>query len=82
MDSADWKLSDNDWLEVELSSPQTANLLVVVAEADQEPSKHDRHAIKVSPGWLPGRGPEEPTTGQNSQFESSIVVKIFPMFLT
>lgn len=74
VDSADWKLSDNDWLEVELSSPQTANLLVVVAEADQEPSKHDRHAIKVSPGWLPGRGPEEPTTGEEKDLSKDLVL--------
>ena len=72
--SGDWMLSDKNWLEVELSSPQTANHLVVVAEVDQESSKHDRHAIKVSPGWLPGRGPEQPTTGQYCQFDSNIII--------
>ena len=72
--AGDWMLSDKNWLQVELSSPQTANHLVVVAEADQESSKHDRHAIKVSPGWLPGRGPEQPTTGQYCQFDSNILI--------
>merc|ERR1719507_2115478 len=72
--SGDWMLSDKNWLEVELSSPQTANPLVVVAEADQEASKHDRHAIKVSPGWLPGRGPEQPTTGEEKDLSKELVV--------
>ena len=43
---ADMELSDKEWLEVELTSLQTANNLVVVAEA-----LHDLSIIKVSPGW-------------------------------
>ena len=43
---ADMELSDKEWLEVELTSLQTANNLVVVAEA-----LHDSSIIKVSPGW-------------------------------
>ena len=66
----DWMLSDKDWMEVELSAPQTANHLMVVAEAQQGSSK-----IEVSPGWLPGRGPEKPTTGLNCQFDRNIVIR-------
>ena len=43
---ADMELSDKEWLEVELTSLQTANNLVVVAEA-----LHDSSIIKLSPGW-------------------------------
>ena len=43
---ADMELSDKEWLEVELTSLQTANNLVVVAEA-----LHHLSIIKVSPGW-------------------------------
>ena len=48
MDSTnmDLELPDKKWLEVELTSLQTANNLVVVAEA-----LHDLSIIKVSPGW-------------------------------
>ena len=70
----DGMLSDKDWLEVELSSPQTVNHLVIVAEAQQGSSKDERHAVKVSPGWLPGKKPEQPTTGQYCHLSSNIVV--------
>ena len=43
---ADMELSDKKWIKVELTSLQTANNLVVVAEA-----LHDSSIIKVSPGW-------------------------------
>ena len=43
---ADMELSDKEWIKVELTSLQTANNLVVVAEA-----LHDSSIIKVSPGW-------------------------------
>ena len=48
MDSTnmDLELPDKKWLEVELTSLQTANNLVVVAEA-----LHDSSIIKLSPGW-------------------------------
>ena len=43
---ADMELSDKEWIKVELTSLQTANNLVVVAEA-----LHHLSIIKVSPGW-------------------------------
>ena len=70
MDAKDWMLPDKDWLEVELSSPQTANHLMVVAETQQGFSK-----IEVSPGWLQGRGPEKSTTGLNCQLDRNIVIQ-------
>ena len=43
---ADMELSDKEWIDLELTSLQTANNLVVVAEA-----LHHFSIIKVSPGW-------------------------------
>ena len=43
---ADMELSDKEWIDLELTSLQTANNLVAVAEA-----LHDLSIIKVSPGW-------------------------------
>ena len=41
MDSpVDWLLFDKDWLEVEFSSRQTANYLVIVAEANHLVANH------------------------------------------
>ena len=41
MDSpVDWLLFDKDWLEVEFSSRQTANYLVIVAEANHLLANH------------------------------------------
>ena len=60
---ADMELSDKEWLEVELTSLQTANNLVVVAEA-----LHDSSIIKVSPGW---KDPPTQTAGKSYPIDLS-----------
>ena len=60
---ADMELSDKEWIKVELTSLQTANNLVVVAEA-----LHDLSIIKVSPGW---KDPTTQTAGKSYPIDLS-----------
>ena len=54
----DLELQDKEWLGGELTSLQTVNNLVVVAEA-----MHDSSIIKVSPGW---KDPPTQTAGKSN----------------